>query len=59
VTLQLDRPAAGGSPPPAAGVTTRLSWRFRLHRFEGRSAPYVYVAPFFLVFAAFGLFPLV
>jgi cellobiose transport system permease protein len=30
-----------------------------VYRWEGRSAPYVYVAPFFLVFAAFGLFPLV
>lgn len=39
-----------GSPPP---------WRSRLFQFEARSAPYVYVAPFFLVFAAFGLFPLV
>ena len=59
MTLQLDRPVPGERTPPGAGPTTRLGWRSRLHRFEGRSAPYVYVAPFFVVFAAFGLFPLV
>jgi cellobiose transport system permease protein len=29
-----------------------------MHSFEGRSAPYAFVAPFFVVFLAFGLFPL-
>nr|WP_244215550.1 sugar ABC transporter permease [Kitasatospora purpeofusca] len=29
------------------------------HRWDQRAAPYVFVAPFFLCFAAFGLFPLV
>jgi cellobiose transport system permease protein len=57
VTVQLDRPAPGEQQPPGAGP--RLPWRSRLHAWEGRSAPYVYIAPFFLVFAAFGLFPLV
>jgi cellobiose transport system permease protein len=57
VTVQLDRPAPGEQRPPGAGP--RLPWRSRLHAWEGRSAPYVYIAPFFLVFAAFGLFPLV
>ncbi|XCM83991.1 sugar ABC transporter permease [Kitasatospora sp. HUAS MG31] len=33
--------------------------RSRLHRFDVRASPYVFVAPFFLCFAAFGLFPLV
>ncbi|TXS44504.1 carbohydrate ABC transporter permease [Streptomyces sp. t39] len=34
-------------------------WRSRLYRLDLKATPYVYVAPFFLVFAAFGLFPLV
>jgi len=59
VTLSLQRPAPGErSTPPGGGAPTSPSWRSRLYRWEGRSAPYVYVAPFFLVFAAFGLFPL-
>ncbi|MEY9966603.1 cellobiose transport system permease protein [Streptacidiphilus sp. MAP12-16] len=34
------------------------AWRSRLYRWDTKASPYVYVAPFFLVFAAFGLFPL-
>ncbi|MDY0812722.1 sugar ABC transporter permease [Kitasatospora purpeofusca] len=41
------------SPPPGRG------WRRRLHRWDMKAAPYAFVAPFFLCFAAFGLFPLV
>jgi cellobiose transport system permease protein len=53
-------PAAGEPLPPAAGAPPRhLSWRSRLHSAEARTAPYAYVAPFFAVFLAFGLFPLV
>jgi cellobiose transport system permease protein len=61
VTLSLERPAPGErSAPPGDGAPRRgrSGWRSRLYRWEGRSAPYVYVAPFFLLFAAFGLFPL-
>ena len=32
------------------------SWR---HRLDTKGSPYLYIAPFFLVFAVFGLFPLV
>lgn len=46
-------------PPPAPDPPPRPTWRSRLFRWEAASAPYVYVAPFFLLFAAFGLFPLV
>ncbi|MEU4382071.1 carbohydrate ABC transporter permease [Micromonospora echinofusca] len=34
-------------------------WRTRLHRFDVRYVPYLLIAPFFLLFAAFGLFPIV
>jgi len=60
VTLSLQRPSPGErSAPPGGGAPRRSDWRSRLYRFEGRSAPYVYVAPFFLIFLAFGLFPLI
>jgi cellobiose transport system permease protein len=32
--------------------------RSLLHRLDGRASPYLYVAPFFVVFGVFGLFPL-
>lgn len=34
-------------------------WRTRLTRLDQRFSPYAYVSPFFLLFFAFGLFPLV
>jgi cellobiose transport system permease protein len=43
---------------PAAGAA-RLTWRDRLYRFDLRYAPYLMIAPFFLLFGAFGLFPLI
>ncbi|MFC7548126.1 carbohydrate ABC transporter permease [Plantactinospora sp. GCM10030261] len=43
--------AAGAPPPPR-----RLApWT---NRFDNRYAPYLYIAPFFLLFAVFGLYPL-
>ena len=44
---------ASGDPGPPAG------WRSRLYRLDTKASPYVYIAPFFLCFAAFGLFPLI
>lgn len=35
-----------------------MTWRQRLSRWDVRSAPYLYIAPFFLLFALVGLFPL-
>ncbi len=54
------RPATAAPPPdPPPDAPSRPTWRSRLFRWEATSAPYVYVAPFFLLFAAFGLFPLI
>ena len=39
---------------PRAG----LDWRTRLSRWDVKSAPYLYIAPFFLLFILVGLFPL-
>ena len=53
------RPAAGEPLPPAAGDPPRRPWLSGLHSAEARTAPYAYVAPFFAIFLAFGLFPLI
>ncbi|MFF2654080.1 carbohydrate ABC transporter permease [Streptomyces sp. NPDC058045] len=45
-------PGAVGRPRGGSG------WRTRLWRFDDKASPYAYVAPFFLVFGAFGLYPL-
>lgn len=34
-------------------------WRVRFHRYDTKYTPYVLIAPFFLLFAVFGLFPLI
>lgn len=58
---------AGGSGPgpsrrrsrPSRPTTASTGWRSWLHRVEHRASPYLYVSPFFLLFAVFGLFPLI
>ncbi|MFF1506158.1 carbohydrate ABC transporter permease [Streptomyces sp. NPDC058326] len=55
-------PPAGSPVPPPAAAPLRpepVRGRERLGRLRSRSAPYVLVAPFFVLFGAFGLFPLV
>ncbi|MFI5533365.1 carbohydrate ABC transporter permease [Kitasatospora sp. NPDC051853] len=57
-------PATAPENPPKALRTVKppaapSSWRSRLYRLDLKAAPYAYVAPFFLCFAAFGLIPLV
>ena len=46
---------ANAGPPAAHAVPLRS----RLFRFELKAAPYLYISPFFLLFIAFGLFPLI
>jgi len=59
--VQLDRPprrATGrpvATPPDPRGRRTQI-WRARI---DAKGSPYLYVAPFFLLFGVFGLFPLV
>ncbi|MBG0816114.1 carbohydrate ABC transporter permease [Planomonospora sp. ID82291] len=51
-----DRPAAA---PPGRPVRARRGVRRHLvHQLDTKASPYAYVAPFFLLFSAFGLFPL-
>ncbi|MDG4829412.1 sugar ABC transporter permease [Solwaraspora sp. WMMD1047] len=49
--------STGGSPRPGGRNPHR--WRDRLHRFDLRYTPYLLVAPFFLLFAVFGLIPII
>ncbi|MFE9249118.1 carbohydrate ABC transporter permease [Streptomyces sp. NPDC007088] len=44
---------------PKSLPSGRQAWRSRLWRFDDRFSPYAYISPFFLVFAAFGLYPLI
>ncbi|MGH3758489.1 carbohydrate ABC transporter permease [Actinophytocola sp.] len=46
------RPAVPPSP-------RRQAWRSRLYRLDVKGSPYLYVLPFFGLFAVFGLFPLI
>ncbi|TDC43352.1 sugar ABC transporter permease [Micromonospora sp. KC213] len=56
-------PASGRGAAPGRGgsgaAERRLSWRNRLYRFDMRYMPYLLIAPFFLLFILFGLFPLI
>ena len=52
--------AVGASAEPAADhkEARRRARRSRRYRWDVRYSPYAFIAPFFLFFAAFGLFPL-
>ncbi|WP_435851087.1 carbohydrate ABC transporter permease [Streptomyces roseolus] len=52
-------PAEQGTTPPPKSPAPAPKWRSRLHRWDTQGTPYAFIAPFFIVFAAFGLFPLV
>jgi cellobiose transport system permease protein len=49
----------GTSPGGTPGTSPRASWRSRLNRWDTKASPYAFIAPFFLFFFAFGLFPLI
>ncbi|MFE0538098.1 carbohydrate ABC transporter permease [Streptomyces nigra] len=53
---------AGEEPPAPPGTEGDVSARRRgslLHRLDVKGAPYAFVAPFFVVFAAFSFYPLI
>ena len=43
---------------PATPGTTRPTLRHKLNRWDVRYSPYLYIAPFFILFGLVGLFPL-
>jgi cellobiose transport system permease protein len=53
-----DRAEQSQTPTPRRGREP-LTWRHRMHRFDMRYTPYLLVAPFFILFGVFGLFPLI
>jgi cellobiose transport system permease protein len=55
VSLTQTRPVPQHQAPPPRRGRTRL-W---LYRFDTKTIPYVFVAPFFILFGIFGLFPIV
>lgn len=64
-TMSHQHQAAGGSggQPGIQRNSRRGSgqpgkWRTRLGQFEWKASPYLYIAPFFILFAIVGLFPL-
>ncbi|WP_329108197.1 sugar ABC transporter permease [Micromonospora sp. NBC_01699] len=52
-------PGGPAGRPAGRGEPDRHRWRNRLHRFDMRYTPYLLVAPFFLLFLVFGLFPII
>jgi cellobiose transport system permease protein len=55
VSLTQLRPSPQHAASPRKPGRTKL-W---LHRFDTKTIPYVFIAPFFVLFAIFGLFPIV
>jgi cellobiose transport system permease protein len=56
MTLDVTRPDRPASPTRAR---PRSDLRIRLSRLDLKASPYLYIAPFFALFAIFGLYPLV
>lgn len=52
-------PRGGSGRPRDARDERRGRWRSRRYRWDVKAMPYAFVSPFFLFFAAFGLFPLI
>lgn len=50
--------ARAGEDPTGRPEPPRPTWRDRLGRWDVRYSPYLYVAPFFVIFGIVGLFPL-
>ena len=61
MTSTLNRPPVESSSPGKRRTTARapISLKHRLSAFDYKASPYFYVAPFFILFAIVGLFPLV
>jgi cellobiose transport system permease protein len=62
MAVSTQAPVDGGGTPTVAAraeAERRQRWRSRLYKLDVKGSPYAYVAPFFVLFFAFGLFPLV
>jgi cellobiose transport system permease protein len=58
MTSTLSRPATPATPPKPTPVS-KLTRRQKLSRWDVKYSPYLYISPFFLLFALVGAFPIV
>src|SRR5699024_9102840 len=60
VSTSSTRETGTGGPVqvPAPPQARRLGWGQRMSRFDLKVSPYLYISPFFIIFAMFGLAPL-
>jgi cellobiose transport system permease protein len=58
VITDTGRAPSRAAPAPAPPGRRRLTWRQRLSLADVRWSPYLYIAPFFVIFGVVGLFPL-
>jgi cellobiose transport system permease protein len=56
--MRLDAPPASDTDRQPPAVRPQRSWRSRLSQLDIKYSPYLYIAPFFILFGIFGLFPL-
>lgn len=60
MTSTLHPTAPAGSVPPQPGKSPESRrWAIRRGRLDIKASPYLYIAPFFMLFGAFGLFPVI
>ena len=52
-------PAPSTTPTPPPGTSLPLTTRQRMSALDVKLSPYLYISPFFILFAVLGLFPLV
>ncbi|GAA1124251.1 sugar ABC transporter permease [Arthrobacter flavus] len=58
VTDRALKPAPPRRPPSSSRKVRRITFSHRLSRWDVKFSPYLYISPFFLLFAITGLFPL-
>jgi cellobiose transport system permease protein len=51
-------PASPGAGDAGGGAGEHRHWRLRVLRWDSKYTPYLVIAPFFLIFGVFGLYPL-
>jgi len=59
VSVTRTLPPSPAHEPPAHRAPTPVKSRNWLHRFDNKRVPYLLISPFFLLFAIFGLFPII
>ncbi|TFV98091.1 carbohydrate ABC transporter permease [Leifsonia flava] len=62
MTTTVSPPETSSTPAaarPAKTSTAKVPFKHRVSRFDSKASPYLYIAPFFVLFGLIGLFPLV